>query len=939
MTARPDSESAPDVDFVASSTKAALPTYFLTVARIGRQAAEALDYAHKQGILHRDVKPSNLLLDAQGTVWVTDFGLAKAFEGEDGLTQTGEVVGTLRYMAPERFDGRSEPRSDVYALGVTLYELLTLRPLFEELTRAGLIERVLRDEPRPPRQIDRSIPRDLETIVSKAIDKAPGDRYASAGDLAEDLRRFLAGEPIRARPATLGERTIKWARRRPLIAALCAAIVVVAACGLAGVIWQWQNALTRAREAQLAKSDAEHQRDQVRQTNQALRATMAELRKTAYLAHLNLAQRYWDDANITRVLELLDQEHRRSPAETDLRGFEWYYLERLCHSDLLTIPAHAGIVWSVAFAPDGQRLASAGQDGAVKVWDIGTGAELAGFRGHKDALRCVCFSPDGRRIASGGLDATVRIWDSRTGAAQLELKGHKTHEDVAGSREPLAVWSVAFSPDGHRIASSSSDRTVRVWNAATGNEILTFRGHAERAYCVAFSPDGQRIASADRSGTVELWDPATGQVFLTKQSQPSGLLNVAFSPDGHRIIAAGELWTFLKLWDATTGEEIPLVKENVRAALGVAFSPDGRQFACGGRDQTVKVWDAKDGQLRHTLKGHQRSIHSVAFSRDGLRLASASSDGMVKVWNATTGQDPISLPGHSNMSRSSVTFSPDRKYLASAGQDRIVTLWNTATWQPSRRLEHPDKVFQIAFSPDGQELACACLDGSVRLWDVGTGNEVRSFCRDENARDGASAVFAAAFSPDGRNLASAGADRTVSVWDRESGSLVHSLAGHAAFVWSVAFSRDGQLIASAGEDGNVRVWDFNSGQPVRRLAGHNGAVWSVAFSHDGRHLASGGEDRSVRVWEIATGTPIHSLKGHSSHVNSVAFSPDDQRIVSASTDASLRLWDSLTGQEILTLSPHCGPVRYAEFSPDGKSIAAGFEDATARVWENSSRAP
>jgi hypothetical protein len=376
--------------------------YCRNVARLGLQVAEALAYAHGRGIVHRDIKPSNLLLDSAGIVWVSDFGLAKT--QEQALTETGDLVGTVRYMAPERFGGVCDARADVYALGLTLYELLLLRPAFEGPDRLRLIDQIGHQEPARPRSVDSRIPRDLETILMKAIEMEPRRRYASAAALAEDLRRFLADEPIQARLIGPLERLGRWGRRNPLVAGLSAAIVVVAAMGFVGVLWQWQAALANERkadetavQAQEKEQEANQQRNEAQKQRDEVRALNERLRRILYAAHMNLAHNAWEAAGIERVRELLEQ-HRPKAGETDLRGFEWYYLYRLCHSELLSL-RHTGRVSSVAFSPDGQRLASGGggrreQEGYVKVWDVQTGQELLSLKGHTDRVKSVAFSPN-----------------------------------------------------------------------------------------------------------------------------------------------------------------------------------------------------------------------------------------------------------------------------------------------------------------------------------------------------------------------------------------------------------------------------------------------------------------------------------------------------------------------------------------------------------------
>jgi hypothetical protein len=496
------------------------PRYCRQVARMGLQVAEALAYAHGRGVVHRDIKPSNLLLDRAGIVWVSDFGLAKT--QEQALTETGDLVGTVRYMAPERFGGVCDVRADVYALGLTLYELLVLQPAFDGQDRLHLVEQIGRQEPARLRTLDPRIPRDLETLVMKAIEKDPRRRYASADDLAEDLRRFLADEPILARRIGPVERLGRWGRRNPLVAALSAAVVLVAALGFAGVFGQMQVAQANEREAKQHAAQAEQQkqnakaeRDEAQRQRDEVQALNDRLQRTLYAAHMNLAQQAWEAGDIQRVLELLAQ-HRPKPGETDLRHFEWYHLYRLCHADLLTLKGHiAGLPAdrSVAFSPDGKRLADAAgwlRKGEVKVWDAQTGQELLTLKGGSHG---VVFSLDGKRVVSSRRypaagpvgSGEAKVWDAQTGQELLTLKGHT-----------YGFGSLIFSPDGKRLVSCDRrENTLKVWDAQTGQELLSLKGAGASAafsvvfspFSVVFSPDGHRLlTSAASDGTVTIWD-------------------------------------------------------------------------------------------------------------------------------------------------------------------------------------------------------------------------------------------------------------------------------------------------------------------------------------------------------------------------------------------------------------------------------------------------
>jgi serine/threonine protein kinase len=514
--------------------------YWKAVARIGAQVAEALDYAAGQGILHRDIKPANLLLDLQANVWVTDFGLAKAMTDEEGLTHTGDIVGTLRYMAPERFQGKSDIRCDVYSLGLTLYELLVQRPAFTENDRSKLIHQLTHEEPAPPRKLEPAIPRDLETVVLKAIARDPAHRYQTAGELAADLKRFGEDRPVQARRVTAAERLWRWCKRNPALATSTAGVVVLLLAGTGISTYFGIQAERKAAQAVAAE--------------QRTAESAAEAEANLYVARMNLAQIDWDNANLGRLLELLEPYRHPPTGKRDLRGWEWYFQDRLCHADLRTLKGHTSWVRSVAFSPDGSWLASGSHDGTIKIWDTASGRELRSLKGHIDEVYCVAVSPDGSRLASGSEDKTIKVWDAASGQELCTCKGHTSF-----------VLSVAFSPDGSRLASASWDKTVKVWDTANGQELRTLRGHSDRVSSVAFSPDGSRVASGGDDWTIKVWDTASGQELRTLKGHTHMIWSVAFSSDGSRL-ASGSWDTTIKLWDAR-----PLTSElgRQREALGL----------------------------------------------------------------------------------------------------------------------------------------------------------------------------------------------------------------------------------------------------------------------------------------------------------------------------------------------------------------------------------
>jgi len=826
----------------------------------------AIQHAHQKGIIHRDLKPSNILvatIDGRPVPKVIDFGIAKATQHDltDKIvfTQFHQFMGTPAYMSPEQaaLDSSDiDTRSDIYSLGVLLYELLTGRTPVEakELACGGFdeIRRRIREiePPRPshrlttltndelttvarsraiePARLPKLIRGELDWVVLKAIDKDRSRRYETASAFALDIRHYLDNEPVTAVKPSPIYHLQKYARRHKvaLAAAACFALLLtVSACVSAAQAIKNKSLFTAAEEARLKEMSAKQRETELRRIAETERDRSQRL---LYGANMNLAKWAWDEANVGRMVELLDL-HRPQPGQPDLRNFEWFYLDRLCHSDLLTLKGHSGPVASVAFSPDGKRLASASKDQTVKVWNAATGQETLTLKGHSTSVLSVAFSPDGKRLASASNDGTVKVWDAMSGQETLTLK----HANW--------VWSVTFSPDGKRLASASND--VKVWDAMSGQQILTLKGHNGAVMRVAFSPDGKRLASASFDKTLKVWDATSGQETLTLKGHTDGVLSVAFSPDGKRLASAGNDQT-LKVWDATSGQETLTLKGHRDMVMDVAFSPDGKWLASAGSDQTGKVWDATSGQEMLTLKGHTGGVCGVAFSPDGKRLASASTDGTVKVWDATSDQETLTLKGHR------------------------------------------DLVVSVAFSPDGKRLASASQDQAVKVWDATSGQEMLTL------KGHTDDVTSVAFSPDGKRLASASRAATVKVWDATSGQEMLTLKGHAAAVWGVAFSADGKRLASASDDQTVKVWDATTGQATLTLKGYSGPVRSVAFSPDGNRLASASWYRTVKVWDATSGQETLTLKGHTDVVMSVAFSPDGKRLAAASLDRTVKIWDT-----------------------------------------------
>ena len=543
---------------------------------------------------------------------------------------------------------------------------------------------------------------------------------------------------------------------------------------------------------------------------------------------------------------------------------------------------------------------------------------LAFSLGHTAPIRSVAFTPDGTRAVSGSSDQTVRVWDLSSGQCLATLEGHSNW-----------VRSVAVSPDGTRAVSGSDDQTVRVWDLSSGQCLATLEGHSDRVWSVAVSPDGTRAVSGSSDQTVRVWDLSSGQCLATLEGHSNWVRSVAVSPDGTRAVSGSDDQT-VRVWDLSSGQCLATLEGHSNWVRSVAVSPDGTRAVSGSSDQTVRVWDLSSGQCLATLEGHSARVWSVAVSPDGTRAVSGSSDQTVRVWDLSSGQCLATLEGHSD-SVWSVAVSPDGTRAVSGSSDQTVRVWDLSSGQCLATLEgHSDSVLSVAVSPDGTRAVSGSSDQTVRVWDLSSGQCLATLEGHSNW------VRSVAVSPDGTRAVSGSDDQTVRVWDLSSGQCLATLEGHSDRVWSVAVSPDGTRAVSGSSDQTVRVWDLSSGQCLATLEGHSNWVRSVAVSPDGTRAVSGSDDQTVRVWDLSSGQCLATLEGHSDSVWSVAVSPDGTRAVSGSSDQTVRVWDLSSGQCLATLEGHSARVWSVAVSPDGTRAVSGSDDQTVRVWDLSS---
>ena len=583
---------------------------------------------------------------------------------------------------------------------------------------------------------------------------------------------------------------------------------------------------------------------------------------------------------------------------------------------------HEQAVSSVAFSPDGRTIVSTSADHTARLWDVATGREIAILRGHEDVVMSAAFSPDGKTVVTASDDKTARIWEVATGREIATLRGHKD-----------SVVTAAFSPDGRSVVTTSFDRlavlktaenTARVWDAFTGKETATLKGHDGVVFLAAFSPDGKTIVTASFDKTTRLWDAATGGEIAVLRGHEEGVFTAAFTPDGKTIVT-GSFDKMARLWDAATAKEVAVLRGHEGFIPFAKFSPDGKFVVTVSFDNTARLWDAATGKPIATLRGHEQMVSSVTFTSSSRTVVTASLDGTARLWDAASGKEIATLRGHDG-GVYAASFSPDRSVIATASVDTTVRLWTASEGKQVFVLRgHEHEVSSAAFSPDGRTVVTASVDGTARLWDT-IAKKVLVLRGHEHA------VSSAAFSPDGRTVVTASLDRTARLWDIATAKETATLRGHEHAVSSAAFSPDGRSVVTTSHDGTARLWDAATGKETAILRGHQGWVVSAEFSPDGRKIVTTSYDKTARLWDAATGKEIAALGGHQDRLAEARFSPDGRIIATASYDKTARLWDAATGQEIVTLRGHQDRLVDTRFSPDGRTVVTTSYDRTARLW-------
>ncbi len=926
------------MDFVDGPSLAALvgtsPLPAKRAAQYVKTIAEAIHYAHEQGILHRDLKPSNVLIDANDQPRITDFGLAKRLAGETSLMLSGQMVGSPNFMPPEQATakhGKVGRYSDVYGLGGILYHLLTARPPFQADSLEVIVSQVLTADPVSPRMLNPTVPRDLETICLKCLEKEPSRRYATAQALAEELGRFLEKKPILARPMSRPEKAWRWCRRKPALATALSAVVLVGAVGFAGIVWQWQRS----------------------------KASELFARQNAYAADMNLAQRALQADEVGLAVSLLNKHRpadsslatRHSPPATDLRHWEWRYLWQLCQPDMsFSLRRNSAPVGAAALSQDGRLLAVQTGGNKVTLWDLTTKRPMTELPG-LGWIRAMTLSPSGRVLAVSrakeGEAPTLEFWDMHSGKLTRAFS------------PPFPVLSLAFSPDGTLLATLNGQGTAEVSEWESNRSITNLNAAPLRrggTGVVVFSPDGNRLAVGVDYGCLQIVNLRSGAVRTIETQTIDGVSALAFSPNG-QLLAAGFAYTSgtVGLWDSDSGEPRGQFTNATAWVRALAFAPDGRRLAATSKNGTIQLWNVAGCTEVGRLRGHPDEGLALAFQADGQTLASGCGQGGACVWALNVSTRTYA---HTNLAishwmipnvprqnfavgaldpkvvqRLGFAFTPDSRSFITTDPGGTLALWDTRTMQQTKSLPMlGTHCWQVALSPDGHWLAVGDAAGKIHVWNWKTRQHVKSL----NIPFEWCGLLR--FSHSGRflltrirfnNLA-----QSLKVW--KTGGWEELPLGGSRIEASTAFdiSPDDRLLALGYTDGAVTLRSVASPQDETTFGKHIMGVNGVCFSPDGRVLATTSGQGSVKLWDVATRRELAELPGHSGTVWDATFWGDSRRVATGGSTAkdAVILWDPVAQLELLSLSTEGQNFVNLLISPDGNTLVATSLVGRAHLW-------
>ncbi len=955
------------------------------VVRLAIQAASALEHAHRMGIVHRDIKPSNLMVDRDGQLQITDFGLA-IVEGDANVTASGTMIGTLRYMSPEQMRGDRhvlDHHTDIYSLGVTLYEMLTLRPAFPDEELPRLMQQIQRNDPVRIRKLNPVVHKDLETVVMKAMARDARYRYNSAAELGADLTRYVNDEPIVAKRPSPMVICLKWARRHRGIVATASAMLAITIVITGILLWR-QRAQTLAAFARLTREQsatalqkqvAVQQAERARKQEQLAEEAVALSQQLLYVRGLSSTEVAWRHGDGVRAAGLL----RQNPAyaeRLDLRGYEWRYLVDQILPSHVVLSSDSEGKQAVCYSPDGKQIAFGGSRGTIQIWDARNHQCLRSLGPHNSQVTTVTYHPSGNRLVSGHEDGTTRIWDVSTGRFLRFFRA----DDVAD------VYDVRFSPDGKTLATCGEDCVAKLWTADGSQRIRTFCGHAKPIRTVRFSPDGKLLATGSNDTTVKIWEISSGQLLQDLRGHEGMVFTVAFTPGGKQLVSGSNDNT-IRVWDLTTGHWTKEITGHLDGIDSVEVSADGKYIAAGDRGGAIRFWPLNLGSALPRIRDRKRirdNVVAIALSPDDHTWAALSRRQLVIRDSNTKNTVEISIdldyPDHWPL-RHNLAFSPDAAHLACVNQ--LYQREQDGSWSRKIVFDVPgrrEKVAAVSFSPDGNTLAIGIENRKVTLWDTRSGELLQTInldsapkvlrfshnpqwlaigCRDGHlvlhdrvhnsqhllhghSGDILNVVFTETkdqlftFSP---------ADRMIKWWDVHTGDLLHDKVLPPIRQTFATLSPDGKYVGTTSHRGVVRLFRLTEDYQLAHhlsLYEHDKRVDSLIFSRDGTKALTGCNSRDVIFWNIDRRNPVSKprsiLLGHTDRVNQVAWSPDGDTLVSAGSDGNVWIWHPFKTIRRLLANSENDPIMDFALTKQGRLLVTG--NATGvHYWTGSTQTP
>ena len=965
---------------------------------IAIQFAWGLEYAHEQGLIHQDVKPANVMMAPDGTVKVTDFGLARARGRAPAPGEAKPGGGTLMaasggmtpaYASPEQARGQTlTRRTDIWSWGVSLLEMFTgevtwLAGQAAAEALQGYLEAGAEDAELP------KMPPPIAELLARCFLEDPQKRPQGMGEVAKELQASY--EQLTKSPH---------ARPEPRAPELTADSLNNRALSLIdlGKEQEAEAAWLSALQSDAQHPDSTYNRGLMRWrrgeiTDDQLVQQLEEVRKThgdTWQIKYLLALVHMERADVDAARPLLEEAKREAPSEPGLQqSLDLLNSDKIVPGRCLrTFEGHTAEVDSIHLSQDGRHAISAGRDGTLlwevasgapvrtpnkwffclsqdgryalsagsktlAVWEVASGRLVCTLEGHSGEIHCACFSEDGRYALSGGADKTLRLWGVETGRCLRTFEGHTD-------------WIGSLCMSQRYALSGGGDRTLRLWDLASGRCLRTLEGHTDWVLCVHLSSDGRYALSGGGMGgsdrnprtgdkSVRIWDVASGRCLRKLEGHTAAVYSVCFSPDARFAISGGWDRT-LRVWEVASGRCLRTLEGHTDVVRAIRLSSDGRYALSGGLDKTLRLWQCPDGTSSQMQLSRQWSFFETSEADtkvQGLLQRAKNSMGEGR-WSTALGilREARSLPGKVRAPRvldawdklslscrrtspravwlervfaghagavSSVCLSVNEPYALSAGEDKTIRVWNLATGQCLRTLErHGDDGFSL-FSPDGRYALSGSKDETLRLWEVSSGSDLGTI-------PGAG-VSPVCLSPDGRYVLSRLQLREVA-----SGRSLREFRGEDTAAVCACFSPDGRFVLAAEESWALRLWEVASGLCQRVFEGHRHQVQSVCFSLDGRFVLSGGWDKKLRFWEVASGRCLRTFKGHTEVVNSVCLTPDGRFALSGSRDRTVRIWDVASGRCLHTLEGYTGPVQAVCLSRDGRYVLSGGDDRVLRLW-------